>query len=66
MYAYYSPIDKDGNVIANKKYVARNEFVQLKPDMEIELVNKWLISNLDDMGDFAKIRLITKEEYEGK
>ena len=66
LYAYYSPIDKDGNVIANKKYVARNEFVQLKPDMEIELVNKWLISNLDDMGDFAKIRLITKEEYEDK
>ncbi|MDY0103437.1 MAG: hypothetical protein RBS07_10900 [Lentimicrobium sp.] len=66
LYAYYNLIDKDGNVIANKKYVARNEFDQLKPDMEIELVDKWLISDLDDMGDFVKIRLITKEEYEDK
>jgi hypothetical protein len=66
LYAYYNLIDKDGNVIGNKKYVARNEFDQLKPDMEIELVDKWLISDLDDMGDFVKIRLITKEEYEDK
>jgi len=67
LYAWYSPIDNKGNVIANKKYLARNErFVDLRPDMEIELVSTWSIGLLDDMGDFAKIRLITKEEYEAK
>lgn len=68
LYAYYSPIDKDGNVIANKKYMARNEmYYELKPDMEIELLGNWSIDYIgEDMNDFAKIRLITKEEYEAK
>ena len=67
LYAYYSPIDKDGNVIGNKKYKARNEYKELKPNMEIELLGNWTIDYIgEDMNDFAKIKLITKEEYEAK
>jgi hypothetical protein len=69
IWVYYKAIDKDGKEIQGTKLqsLIRQELGKdLKTGTEVEATGCWTITAISDMENFAKIKFITKDEYDKK
>lgn len=62
LFVYYKALDKDGNCIPKSKTVATNfKRIELKAGTDYEAFGS--LKPLQELENFAKIKIITKEEY---
>ena len=67
-FIYYCAIDKDGVELEGTKTVAVNAFgrEELKSGLVFEVTGSWQTKGIINLEEFAKVRVITKEQYEMK
>lgn len=64
---YYVAVGKDGKDIQGSKlqsYINQGQMKDIKAGTETETTGCWTHSALSNMEDFAKIRFVSKEEYD--